>query len=108
MSTSTIPQFDMSDRLRKALRVADLSVQDMADTLECSRNTIGNYLSGRTHPNVPTLRQWAFRCGVDYEWLRYGINEMNTPDTPGGQGISRTGCIADVIPLSGAKTLVAA
>lgn len=95
MTTPLTPEFDLADRLRKSLRVADVSVQEMAGLLEKSRNTIGNYLSGRSEPDAPALRLWAFRCGVDLDWLRYGITRPNTPNTPAGQGVTRTGCIAD-------------
>lgn len=67
-----VPEFDMADRMRKSLRVADVSVQEMADYLEVERNTISRWINGRTHPPASSLRLWAMRTGVDYRWLRNG------------------------------------
>ena len=79
-----IPAWDQADRLRKALREADLGVQDMADYLGVSRNTIGRYLSGAAPAKIQTLRLWAMRCGVSYEWLRTGVSEVKPDGDPGG------------------------
>ncbi len=66
-------QPDLADRLRKALKVAGISVQEMADELGRNRVTVGNYLAGRTTPDKPTLIVWSIRCGVPLDWLIYGI-----------------------------------
>ncbi|WP_350224569.1 helix-turn-helix transcriptional regulator [Promicromonospora sp. MEB111] len=58
--------------MRKSLRVADVSVQSMADYLEVERNTISRWINGHVTPNTATLRLWAMRTGVDYTWLRNG------------------------------------
>ena len=44
----------------------------MADYLGVSRQTIGNYASGRTHPTKGDMRLWAMRCGVSLRWLETG------------------------------------
>lgn len=67
--TPEIPEFDLADRLRKALRHADVGIQDMAEYLEVSRNTIGNWINGHTRPRPAEMKMWALRCGVPYEWL---------------------------------------
>ncbi len=67
-----VPQFDLADRMRKALRVADLGVQQMADYLGVGRNTVSTWINGRIEPSVQTIRLWAIRCDVSYEWLRWG------------------------------------
>jgi transcriptional regulator with XRE-family HTH domain len=64
-----IPEWDLADHLRKALRVADIGAQEMADYLEVSRTTISNYINGHTRPTGPILRIWALRCDVPFEWL---------------------------------------
>ena len=64
-----VPQWDVADRMRKALREADISVQDMAEYLGVGRNTVSTWINGRIHPSVQTLRLWSLRCGVPYEWL---------------------------------------
>ena len=86
MSTSTegvpIPPWDLADRLRKALRVADIGVQEMADYLEVSRNTVSAWINGRTPPGTQSIRLWALRTGMPYEWLKNGSEPEDGP--PGG------------------------
>jgi transcriptional regulator with XRE-family HTH domain len=65
-----VPGWDLSDRMRKALRHAGVSVQDMADYLEVTRGTVSTWINGRIEPSPQTLRLWALRCGVSYDWLR--------------------------------------
>lgn len=76
MSTSTegllVPEWDLADRLRKSLRVANLGVQDMADYLDVSRNTVSAWINGRTPPSTQSLRLWALRTAVPYVWLLTG------------------------------------
>lgn len=63
------PEWDVADRMRKALRTADVGVQEMATYLGVARNTVSTWINGRIHPDNRTLRLWALRCGVRYEWL---------------------------------------
>jgi transcriptional regulator with XRE-family HTH domain len=63
------PEWDLADRMRKSLRSAGLGVQDMADYLEVSRGTVSNWINGRIRPGGQTLRLWALRTGVPYDWL---------------------------------------
>lgn len=65
-------QWDLVDRLNKSLRISGLSVQQMADFLECHRNSVGGWLNDRNTPNPATLMMWAQITGVPYEWLRNG------------------------------------
>lgn len=81
MTTATIPQWRIQDRLARALDEAGLSVQEMADELEVHRNTIGNYLAGR-RPSKATLGVWAIRCGVPYRWLAFGEAPEDGDTTP--------------------------
>lgn len=64
--------FDQADRLRKALRFADVSVQEMADHLGLSRNSVGRYINGHIEPDLRTLRLWAMKTGAPLDWLQYG------------------------------------
>src|SRR5215469_3400813 len=66
------PQWDMADRLRKALRHSGVGVSEMAAYLGVSRESVSNWINGRIHPSVQTLRLWALRCGVSYDWLTDG------------------------------------
>jgi transcriptional regulator with XRE-family HTH domain len=67
-----VPQFDLADRMRKALRVADIGVQEMADFLGVARNTVSTWINGKITPSTQTIRLWANRCNGPYEWLRWG------------------------------------
>lgn len=80
---SSVPTWDLSDRMSKALRHAGVPVQGMAEYLGVSRNTVGNYLHGRTVPDKRTMRLWAIRCGVPLEWLETGVvTEGDGPPEP--------------------------
>lgn len=70
--SSAIPVWTVGDRLGKALAHAGVGVQEMADYLGVSRNTISNYLHGRVRPDKRTLMLWAFRTGVDRVWIESG------------------------------------
>lgn len=63
------PEFNLADRMRKAMRDAGISAQDMAAYLGCSRTSISNWTNGRVEPDTRTLRLWALRTGVSYDWL---------------------------------------
>lgn len=82
-NTSAVPTWDLADRLGKSLRTSGLSRQDMADYLAVHRNTITNWISGRITPSVQTVRLWALRCGVPYEWLTTGQAALTPPPTGG-------------------------
>lgn len=79
-----VPVWDVADRMRKALREEDVSVQEMADYLGVKRNTVGTWINGRIQPSTQTLRLWALRCGVDYEWLARGAAERHVPAARAG------------------------
>lgn len=83
-----IPQWTAGDRLGKSLDYADMSVQEMADYLEVSRNTVGNYINDRTRIPRPTFKLWAMRTGVSPEWLEHG-EAAGTPSPPDG-GVRNT------------------
>ena len=64
-----VPEFDLADRMRKALRHGRVTVSQMADYLGVSRQSVGNWINARVEPGHQTLLLWAMRCGVDYDWL---------------------------------------
>ncbi len=82
MTTATVVSnelsFDLADRMRKALRVADIGVAEMAEYLGVSRNSVGNWINGHKAPSRQTRMLWAMRTGVPLEWLEYGV----LPDDP--------------------------
>lgn len=69
-----VPEFDLPDRMRKALRAAGMTVQEMADYLGVARNTASNWINGKNPPSKQTQRLWALRTGVSFDWLQTGEN----------------------------------
>ena len=69
------PTFHWGDRLEKALDVSGVKVAEMALRLGVSRQTIGNYLAGRTTPKLGVFKLWAEVTDVDLDWLLYGPGE---------------------------------
>lgn len=67
-----VPSWTVGDRMRKALDVAGVSVADMADYLDVSRQTIGRWINNHGPVKVGTLRLWSLRTGVDLGWLETG------------------------------------
>lgn len=78
-----VPQWDLSDRARKALRVAGISVTEMGEYLGITRETAGRYINGKADMPLQTMRLWALRTGVPFEWLKTG-----EAPSPGGDGAS--------------------
>jgi len=77
-----VPEFDLADRMRKALRTSGVGVQEMADYLGVARNTVSTWINGRIVPDTRTLRLWALRTGVSFEWLEHGeVTPANDPGT---------------------------
>jgi transcriptional regulator with XRE-family HTH domain len=77
-----VPEFDLADRMRKALRISNVGVQEIADYLGVARNTVSTWINGRIEPSTQTLRLWALRCGVSYEWLRSGESAGEPSNDP--------------------------
>lgn len=68
-SPAGVPEWDIADRMRKALREAGISPGQMASYLDVGGNTVSTWINGRIQPSTQTLRLWALRTGVPYEWL---------------------------------------
>jgi transcriptional regulator with XRE-family HTH domain len=84
-------KWDRADRMRKALRLADVSVQEMADYLDVDRSTVSTWINGRIEPGYSTQRLWAFRTGVPLTWLHHGDLQpcnLDLVDVSAGQGHS--------------------
>lgn len=64
--------WDLADRLRKSLRVAGIGVQEIAESLGVSRNTVSNWLNGRTAPGRDQLIVWCAYTGAPLQWLEQG------------------------------------
>ena len=67
--TAVIPEWDLADRMRKSLRESEFSAGEMAEYLGVGRTTVSTWLNGHVEPRLQTLRLWALRTGVPFEWL---------------------------------------
>ena len=78
-SEAEVPQWDVADRMGKALRASGVTPKQMANYLHVHRNTITNYTSGKSKPLRSTLIAWAdiTRCSLD--WLETGQGSVNSP-----------------------------
>jgi transcriptional regulator with XRE-family HTH domain len=111
----TVPTFDLADRLRKALREAnerdggDLSVEELAEELGYSRQSVGNWMANRTVPRRAVILQWAFRTGVDPHWLETG-EVPHGPDREPEQATDGSGCLSgtagDELEADGLSTVI--
>lgn len=83
-------RFDLADRMRKSLRIADLGVAEIAEYLGVSRNTVSTWINGRITPSIQTQRLWAIRTGVPFGWLQTGEDpSLGGPD--GGDEVRHQG-----------------
>jgi transcriptional regulator with XRE-family HTH domain len=64
-----VPDWPLTDRLRRAREFAGLDQTTLAGELGLSTNTISNYERGFTTPKRPQLIAWAMATGVSLEWL---------------------------------------
>lgn len=76
--------FDLTDRLHKSMRVAKLTTTTLGEALGVHRNTISNYLTGRSPMDRRTMISWAFATGVPLAWLETGIVPPSTGPGEGG------------------------
>lgn len=67
-----VPDWTLGDRMRKALDVSGTPVQEIAEYLDVSRQTIGRWLSDRGPVKRHVLITWAATTGVDLGWLETG------------------------------------
>ena len=81
MTSNTIPDWPQTYRLRRALDVAHIDEEAVAEYIGCHPNTVRNYLSGRTKPRRVVLRAWSDLTGVPLWWLE-GTEPKSRPDIP--------------------------
>lgn len=82
-AVNAVPALTLGWRLQMALDHADVKVQEMADELGYARNSLSRWMHDEGEPRDVVVKQWALKCGVPYEWLRYGITPATGPDTGG-------------------------
>lgn len=78
-------EMDIHDRMRKALRVSDVSVQEIAEAVGINRNAVSAWLNGRAKPSEIQLKKFAMRTGAPMDWLLKGEVKENAPSPGGGQ-----------------------
>ncbi|ARU50165.1 hypothetical protein CBR64_00160 [Cellulosimicrobium cellulans] len=87
-----IPQFVLSDRLRKARESAEMTQTELADVIGISRRSVSYYESGESAPKRPQLIAWAMATGVSLSWLETGQPLIMSPSpTPDDQAVRVTG-----------------
>jgi len=82
-------EFDLPDRMRRALRVSGVSVNQMAEYLGVKPETCSRYINGRANPPLQTVRLWALRTGFPFVWLKDGEIPAG-PTDPDGDALTST------------------
>lgn len=70
----TIPEFDLADRIRKALREADLNGKQAANALGVTQSAISYWINGTSQPTRRYLVSLSALTGVSLEWLIEGVD----------------------------------
>lgn len=70
----------LSDRIRRARKLAGMSQKQVAEALGVQRSTVANWESvGEITPGADRLHRLASACNVSFEWLATGRGEMGLP-----------------------------
>lgn len=77
-----IPEFRLSDRVRRVRESVGMSQDELGEAAGVGRATIARIESGKGNPRRATLIAIAFATGVSLEWLENG----ETPAGPGPSG----------------------
>lgn len=80
-TTGEVPEWTVTDRLRKARELTGLDQDIFAEEIGVSRGTVSNYERGCNTHKKSVMMTWAMRSGVPLEWLLTG----RTPNTPVGR-----------------------
>ena len=71
-TTGHVPEWSITDRLRKARELTGLDQTEFADLIGVSRGTVSSYERGADTHKRPYLLAWAIGSGVSLEWLITG------------------------------------
>ena len=83
-----IPRLTLGWRLRMALSDSGLSVEDMADKLGVSRQTVGRWMSDAVEPRRAFVAQWALLTGISHSWIVTGEGSAGPDSDPDpGSGV---------------------
>ena len=85
MTMTQAPVFDLADYLRKAVRESGRGMQELADELELSRETLSLWVNGKRRPNRGQLIALAHVTGVPLQWL---LDAAETPPAD-AEGVAR-------------------
>ena len=69
----------MKDRIKQIRKSYDLTQQEFADRIGCSRSGLANYEAGRNEPLDPIITSICREFAINEDWLRYGTGPMNRP-----------------------------
>lgn len=82
-----IPEFSLSDRLRKAREHSGLDQTQLAEAMGVSRGTVSNAERGQHAVRPIVIKMWAMSTGVSLQWLETGT--APDPEGPGAEGVHR-------------------
>lgn len=85
-----VPEFTMGDRLRKAREAIGAGVDEFADAIGVSRNTITNYERDHVTPRKVVLNAWVLHTGVPMSWIKTGIAPSPSPSDDGNEAIDQS------------------
>ena len=85
-----IPEFHLSDRLRRVRESVGMSQDELGEAAGVGRATIARIESGRGNPRRATLIAISFATGVSLNWLENG-ETPNGPETDGGEVVRHQG-----------------
>jgi transcriptional regulator with XRE-family HTH domain len=77
-------EFSLGDRMKKSLRVAGLSRDEMAQYLDVDPGTVSTWMNDRIRPSKQTLRLWTMKTGAPWVWLitgEYTPRDLNPEPT---------------------------
>lgn len=69
MTVTTLPTFDLADRIRKAREIHGWDIGEMADRLAVSRGSVSGWERRRHAPHHKNLQDIARATGVPLSWL---------------------------------------
>jgi len=75
----SVPEWTITDRLRKARELTGLDQTQFAEEIGASRGTVSNYERGSKTHQKSVLMTWAMRSGVPLKWLLTGQEPTGTP-----------------------------
>ena len=66
----------MKDRIKLIRKSQNLTQQEFADRIGCSRSGLANYEAGRNEPLDPIITSICREYGINEDWFRYGVGPM--------------------------------